>query len=78
MVRRSWNSVPRVPRMLVSAISEMYMGATTQKLPVEIPTKKMKMNNFKDTFIAITYQLRSDPNKASQLIGQSQVRSRLK
>lgn len=35
----SWKKVPNVPLMLVSAISEIYIGATTQKLPVDIPEK---------------------------------------
>lgn len=37
--RVNWNSVPKVPLILLSAISEMYMGATTQKLPVAKPEK---------------------------------------
>lgn len=34
-VRKSWKKAPRDPRMEVSAISPMYMGAATQ-MPPEI------------------------------------------
>lgn len=39
-VNINWNKVPKVPLIVSSAISEMYMGATTQKLPVAKPEKK--------------------------------------
>lgn len=38
-VRNSWKKEPRAPRIDVSPISEMNMGATTQAPPVAMPAK---------------------------------------
>lgn len=38
-VRKSWKKDPRAPRIEVSPISEMNIGATTQAPPVAIPAK---------------------------------------
>lgn len=68
-VSSSWNRVPRVPRMLVSAISEMYMGATTQKLPVEMPAKGKKRILMKVSLNPLQlalYQLEIFPSIASR------------
>lgn len=39
VVTNNWKKVPKVPRILTSAISEMYIGTNTQKLPVATPIK---------------------------------------
>lgn len=73
-VSSSWKRVPRVPRMLVSAISEMYMGATTQKLPVEIPEngkqRVLTQVSLNPSQLAL-YQLENVPGIASRQSRQS-------
>jgi len=41
IVRNSWNIVPSMPRVEISAISEMYVGTRTQDAPTPMPTMNL-------------------------------------
>lgn len=47
IVRNSWKHVPSVPRIDVSANSEINTGATTQDAPVEIPETHISFNEYR-------------------------------